>query len=479
MTKTGRNDPCPCGSGKKYKNCCQPRDEAQATARSPRPSIPDGIRTAMEHHQAGRLSQAELVYRQMLQAAPNVAELHSNLGNVLEEQGKLDEAVKCYRKALSIKPDIAELHSNLGLTLKAQGKLDAAVECQRKAIALKPDYAAAHYNLGLTLEVQGKLEEAIASYRKTIELNPSLLDAHNGMTSALSRLVPLWHVPMMNDTARNEAYYSALKAAITSESRVFEIGTGSGLLSMMAAKLGARTVTTCEAEPLIAATAKRIISDNKLDKRINLIARKSTDLTVGADMADQADILVSEIFSSELLGERVLPSIEDAKRRLLKPGCRIIPAVGSIMIALFGGEDIASNLVVEDSCGFDLRQFNSIVPRRQTIARNDLNIEMLSDDIEAFRFDFENGAFFPAEEKTLRIPARSAGRCCGIIQWIRLEMDKDFVFENHPSSKTAASGWMRCAYVFSSPVELRPNQVARVFAAHNRIFPWFSLEGIE
>jgi len=284
---------------------------------------------------------------------------------------------------------------------------------------------------------------------------------------------------MMNDTIRNEAYYAALRAAIAADSHVFEIGTGSGLLSMMAAKLGARSVTTCEAEPIIAATARRIIANNGLADRIKLVAKKSNELIVGEDLAQKADIMVSEILSSELLGERVLPSIEDAKRRLLKPDARIIPAAASIMVALFGGQEIATNLAASTSCGFDLRQFNSIVPRRLPISRSDLAIEMFSADTQAFRFDFEKSSFTPPEAKTLRIPVTAAGTCLGIVQWIRLEMYADILFENHPSVKAPASGWTRCAYVFPEPMALHPGQVAVVAAAHNRIFPWFSLLGIE
>jgi hypothetical protein len=248
---------------------------------------------------------------------------------------------------------------------------------------------------------------------------------------------------------------------------------------MMAARLGARDVTTCEAEPLIAETAERTIADNGLGERIRVIPRVSNELEIGADLPEAADILVSEILSSELLGEHVLASIEDARRRLLKPGGRVIPAAGSIMIALFGGEDIGRNVVVEDACGFDLRRFNGIVQKKQGIKRNDLDIELLSDSVEAFGFDFQNAAFSPGEQEILRIPVRSKGRCYGIIQWIRLQMDATSVFENHPSVRSPASGWEHLAYIFATPVELRASQTVLVRAAHNRVFPWFSLEAVE
>jgi hypothetical protein len=248
---------------------------------------------------------------------------------------------------------------------------------------------------------------------------------------------------------------------------------------MMAAKLGAKSVTTCEAVPLIAETAQRIVADNKFEKTIKVIAKKSTDVQVGEELPEQADILVSEIFSSELLGEYVLPSLEDAKRRLLKPQGRVIPAAGSIMVALFTGDDIRRNLMVDDSFGFNLQRFNSVVSKKRMIARTDLNIELLSDDIEAFNFDFENTGFFHAETTTLRILIKSAGRCYGIVQWMRLQMDKDTLYQNHPSDKSPVSNWQQCAYLFDAPIEVKPGQVAVVSAQHDRAVPWFFLDRIE
>jgi len=393
--------------------------------------------------------------------------------------GRLDDAIAAYRQSIALQPGSAEAHRHLGEALRETGQLGEAIDEFRQAVHLRPDYAEAYCHLGHALNVQGKWEESIESFQRAIELRPSLLDAQAGLCSAMNNLVPQWHIPMMSDRMRNDFYHSALQAAVTPDSSVLEIGTGSGLLSMMAARFGAREVTTCEAVPLIASTARRIIFENGLDERIRVISNRSLDVTVGSELTGPADILVSEVFSNELLAEGVLPSIEDAKRRLLKPGATIIPATASIMIALFGGDDVASNLVVGDSCGFNLRHFNSVVSRRQTVARNDLDIELLTEDIEAFRFDFEKDSSFPDQVKTLRIPVKTPGRCLGIIQWIRLEMGKDMVFENHPSATAATSSWHYCVTLLPSPVQLADRQVAVISAAHDRNIPWFSLHAVE
>ncbi len=512
--KVGRNDPCPCGSGKKYKHCC----EQTSAIQTPKLAAPadlspqHALQTAMAQHQAGNLPQAEALYKQVLQIAPNqpdalhllgliakqkgdlktaatlmrkalsfnpnYVEAYVNLGATLQEQNNLTEAADCYRKALALRPNYAEVLSNLGVVLKAQDNMHESAECFVRALELNPNSVETFANLDALLKEMSEPAEALVYYRKVLAISPSNIAAQQGASLALSRTVPEWHVPMMNEKNRNQAYFDALKSVIKPDSNVFEIGTGSGLLAMMAAKLGAKQVTTCEAVPLIAKTAQQIIKDNKFEKTINVIAKKSVDIELSNDMTEQANILVSEIFSSELLGEYVLPSLEDAKRRLLKPQGKVIPATGSIMIALFTGDDIRRNLIVEDSFGFNLQYFNSVVSKKRMIARNDLNIELLSDGVAAFSFDFEGEDYFPVQSKTIEITVKTTGRCYGLVQWMKLDMngDQKVMFENHPSQTSKVSNWQQCAYLFDEPMDVKVGQVVVVNAAHNRAVPWFYLE---
>lgn len=427
----------------------------------------------------GDLEEAIASYQRAIQFQPGFFEAYGNLGSVLNEQGRTDRALEVFRAAVRLRPDSAEAHSNLGNVLRQQGHLDQAIEACRMAIRLAPALAEAHANLGRALRQQGNLHDAIPCLQRALELRPGLLNVRAELATSLAALVPLWHVPMMNDERRNRFYLDALTAAIGPHSQVLEIGTGSGLLAMMAARSGAASVVTCEAVPAIAEVAREIIARNGLAQRIQVIAKKSSDLVVGQDAPGGSDILVSEIFSSELISEGVLDAIEDAKRRLLKPEARIIPAVAALRIALFTGEEIGRNLTVGESCGFDLSPFNAIVSKKQVIGRNDLPIDLLTDAMEAFRFDFARAQRFPAEEKTLRLPVTKSGCALGLIQWIRFEMEEGSAFENHPSVKAPASSWQWCAYLLPAPLQVEAGEIAIVSAVHNRRLPWFALEGVE
>ncbi len=178
------------------------------------------LRAAIQHHQAGRLQQAEQIYRRVLEVQPNNADalqllglmahqvgrhetairligkaiqvnpshaaLHNNLGEAQRALGRFSDAIASYRRALAIKPDYAEAHNNLGIVLAEQGDLDDAVASYRRAQALKPDYAEAHNNLGTALRRQGNSEDAIASYHRALAIKPDYAEAHSNLGVTLA-----------------------------------------------------------------------------------------------------------------------------------------------------------------------------------------------------------------------------------------------------------------------------------------------------
>lgn len=182
------------------------------------PGIQDMFAEAFRQHQAGRLGEAERLYRQVLAADPRhaaslnmlgvvshqtgrrdlsvelfgqavaidpgSAEYHSNLGIALQELGRRDEAIASYRKALEINPNYAEAHNNLGIALLSQGKKDEAVASFARALELRPDNAVAHNNLGNLLRDLGRLDEAVDCFRKALALMPGYVEAHSNLGCA-------------------------------------------------------------------------------------------------------------------------------------------------------------------------------------------------------------------------------------------------------------------------------------------------------
>ena len=221
MKKAGRNDACPCGSGKKYKQCCLQQDDLRASEARP-PVIDSGqsLQAAAAHYRAGRAAEAEQLCRTILAAEPkhagalhlfgmlagdrgdcttaidairkaialdkNQHSYHANLGRMYSSQDQHTEAEACYRRAAALKPDCAHL-DNLGNALRAQNKFAAAETHYRRALTLNPNFAAAYRSLGDLLQLQEQYAEAIGHYQQALVLNPDFAEVHSNLGALLKR----------------------------------------------------------------------------------------------------------------------------------------------------------------------------------------------------------------------------------------------------------------------------------------------------
>ena len=185
----------------------------------PAVTIDQAVEIARAHHQAGRLTEAEGIYRQILTQQPDqpdalhllgvvayqkgqadasielirraiaisplVAEYHSNLGNILKEQGQLEEAIAACRQAIAINPNLPDAYNNLGNALRGMRQVEESIAACRQAIQLNPQLAEPYNNLGLALKDIGQLEEAAVASRRAIQLNPDMAEAHNNLGNIL------------------------------------------------------------------------------------------------------------------------------------------------------------------------------------------------------------------------------------------------------------------------------------------------------
>jgi tetratricopeptide (TPR) repeat protein len=151
----------------------------------PQMTVDQAMQIASQHHQAGSLQQAEVIYRQVLAQQPAHPDALHHLGLIAHQVGRNDIAVDLIRRAIALRPSYAEAHSNLGNALKAAGELNQAIAAFRQAIALKPTFAEAHCNLSNALRDKGQFDEAVAAARQAIALRPNLPEAHNNLGNAL------------------------------------------------------------------------------------------------------------------------------------------------------------------------------------------------------------------------------------------------------------------------------------------------------
>ena len=126
---------------------------------------------------------------------------------------------------------------------------------------------------------------------------------------------PVEHARMLHDDRRTSDYVAALSQAVRPGDVVLDIGTGSGVLAIAAARAGAKQVYAVEASD-IAEAAERVFALNDMGDRITLVAAWSREI----ELPEPADLLVSEVIGNEPFEEEILETTLDARRRLLKPG---------------------------------------------------------------------------------------------------------------------------------------------------------------
>ncbi|MCR4299986.1 MAG: tetratricopeptide repeat protein [Sulfuricaulis sp.] len=202
--KLKRNDPCPCGSGKKYKMCCGATMTSGATGvedlkwavsllQNGRPGEALTLCTAilraqpmnigtlelagMLHYQSGEYVPARQYFERAVSANPQASHGHANLAQVLVDLHEFETAENCARRALVLDARNADAHNILGNILAARGTWSDALEHYRQAIVSDPQRPLFHHNLGHALQRLDS-EDAEKSYRKAMALEPRFAPAY-------------------------------------------------------------------------------------------------------------------------------------------------------------------------------------------------------------------------------------------------------------------------------------------------------------
>ena len=459
------------------------------------------------YYALGMNAEAEAAFRRAIGLNPEDGTAWNNLGNALLRLDQVKPAEACFLEALSLAPDLTSAINNLGIALKREGEFDKALACFRQAVLRQPDYLDAHYNLadvyhqlddqpaaerhfrraieidaacapahcGLaqSLSEQSRNEEALAVLKAAVERLPEDEDVQFALRLAISGMIPAWHIPMINDDERNAAYERALNRAVTPDSVVFEIGTGSALVAMMAARAGAKHVVTCEAVPILAERAQETIARNGFSDRITVLSKRSTQVKLGEDLPEKADIFVSELINIGMLAPNMLPIIQHARANLVKPDARIIPEAAVVWGVLMQCDHLAQVNPVRTVAGFDMGAFD--IFRSPGYAQIDLGTDphhVLSGRVRVLDFDFRT-AMKTEDVRPLAIIANRAGTCHGMCFWFDLILDSETTYRSESRSRT--NHWKQAIHFFPEPVKIQEGDRLDVAAGYDNTRIFFNL----
>jgi tetratricopeptide (TPR) repeat protein len=192
--KVGRNDACPCGSGRKYKHCCQAQEPgAESPAGTVQGSQADLRRrlkalflAGKQHFDVGRWAEAIPPFREIVQLDPNNPQAHHDLGMTLLFCGRPAEAAASLELAVELKPDFASALGHLAAALHQLGREREALLAYQRLSRSADDPISRRFYLAQALRMEGKLEDAENEVRGLLALAPQMAKARALLGELLS-----------------------------------------------------------------------------------------------------------------------------------------------------------------------------------------------------------------------------------------------------------------------------------------------------
>lgn len=244
------------------------------------------------------------------------------------------------------------------------------------------------------------------------------------------------HGAMIADQVRMDAYLAALKRAITPQSCVLDIGTGSGIFALMAARLGARRVFAIEPDDVIG-LARRLIEDNGFSDRITLLQVDAREVT----LEERADVIVSDLGGHLPWHGAHLPVINYARDRFLAPGGVMIPTIDRIFAAVVSSEKVERRGVwVEELLGLDLSAAAESAAEEFRALRFEPR-DLLSATVPVVSLDYRKPLDVNLDQR-LEFDIVREGTACGIALWFDRDLSESIRIDNGPEA-TASQGSRR------------------------------------
>jgi type II protein arginine methyltransferase len=235
------------------------------------------------------------------------------------------------------------------------------------------------------------------------------------------------HILMVNDLPRGQKYYDAMKAKIRPGDVVLEVGTGAGLLSCLAARLGASHVYTVEQSPVLHQVARNVVEANGLSDKITLINAHSRDLHALGVIKEPIDVFVTETIGTQGLDEGILPIFEDVKQ-YLTPKAKVIPESVRFRHCLVNMSGIREQVeILHPVLGVDMSPLNNEVKSNNLYWMHAIELwREVSTTGHTPEFDLLD--FTPAEcTQTLEIISDNI--CDGMLNWAEFQLAENVLIE--------------------------------------------------
>jgi protein arginine N-methyltransferase 7 len=256
------------------------------------------------------------------------------------------------------------------------------------------------------------------------------------------------------DATRIAAWAAALADLVQPGMLALEVGAGSGILAMLAARAGA-DVVSCENDDVLAAIAEEIVRHNGLAEQIRIVSKSVADLRVPDDLSRPADLLLLDLFGDSLFNFKPFDAIRIA-RRLLRPGAVIVPMRVSLIAALADFRRWG-RVVPGQVAGFDLGPLVNLASLRHSLDATDPDL-LLRSTAEPIVSAVPPDDMPAPSGQSDRILVSNGGPVNGVAIWLRLELAPGHVLEARPGLAPAGFYARPSFFAFKDQLETTPGQ---------------------
>ncbi|MEO1044524.1 MAG: 50S ribosomal protein L11 methyltransferase [Pseudomonadota bacterium] len=246
----------------------------------------------------------------------------------------------------------------------------------------------------------------------------------------LDKAVPGWHFACLNDTERNAAYERALNALVTPETIVLDVGAGCGLLSLLAARAGAKHVYAVEIEPLVAEAAREIVARNGYADRITVIGKDIRDVRLGEDISERCNLVVQDIIWPEPLSKDIHHLLDYCRDTLLTDNALFLPESLTMCGMYIDAQRNLAPRDYRDVHGFDFSPMSIFASHQVTYPREFLPEKPLTNPFAIADIDLRRTFDPQAFDKSTTVSTIAAGEIHYLLRWLEMRFPDGTVLNN-------------------------------------------------
>ncbi|KRY57500.1 Protein arginine N-methyltransferase 7 [Trichinella nativa] len=299
---------------------------------------------------------------------------------------------------------------------------------------------------------------------------------------------------MLMDNERNQAFQRAIESALEKYCNkdfvhVIDIGSGSGYLAMLAARASANRVTAVEQCSNLVECARKIVERNGFKDVITVIEASSTEINE-RNIGGRADIVVAEIFDTELIGEGAINIFRSACHDLLKSNAMVIPAVASVYVRAISSLFLRKCFEIEFCASNNMEKCNGL----RSIMEIDFDslppdsFDFITSPVKMFKFDFADPSTLSVRDTVTRetfftFNSRPSKSVDAILMWWELDFlgDGSIILSTEPSHSSGLCKkwryhWKHGVYALPHSISIEKSELLLIYGCHDEFQFWFNAD---